>query len=153
MRLWATLYLMIWLVFLEIWLAYTPIAPPVPLYLHIVLGVTILGLAYVNFAALRQSTVLGRVKRTARATFALAILMAVLGVAIYFQVGGGWSVVGSITFLSGLRFLHFVNAIAILSQVSATAVVYDVWEEKEFLTGTAPGEIPAPTLPKSNKVG
>lgn len=150
MRLWATLYLMIWLVFLEIWLAFTPLAPPVPLYVHIVLGVIILGLAYTNFVALRKTTVLGRIKRTARVTFALAILMALLGVAIYFDVGGGWTVVGSITVLSGLQFLHFVNAIAILSQVSATAVVYDVWEEKEFLTETAPGEIPAPKLPKTS---
>lgn len=143
MKLWASLYAMIWLVFLEIWLGLTPVAPPVPLYLHIILGVLLVVLAYTNYIALRNSMALGRIKRTARATFALTLLMAGLGVALYFHVGAAWTITGSITVESGVRFLHFVNAMAILSQVSATAVVYDVWEEKEFLVPTAPGEIPA----------
>jgi len=147
MRLWVALYAMIWLVFVEMWLAFTPLAPPVPLYLHIALGVLIVALAYSNFSTLRGSTVLGRIKRTARATFALCLLMSVLGVALYFHVGATWQIVGGITIEGGLRFLHFVNAVAILSQVSATAVVYDVWEEKEFLKDTAPGEIPPPPRP------
>jgi len=147
MKLWVALYAMIWLVFAEIWLGYTPLAPPVPLYLHVLLGVLIAALAYSNFSALRASTVPGRIKRTARATLALCLLMAVLGGALYFHVGVTWQIVGGITLEGGLRFLHFVNAMAILSQVSATAVVYDMWEEKEFLKETAPGEIPPPPSP------
>jgi len=147
MKLWVALYAMIWLVFVELWLAFTPLAHPVPLYLHVALGVLIVALAYSNLSALRASTVPGRVKRTARATFALCLLMAVLGAALYFHVGANWQIVGGITFEGGLRFLHFVNAVAILSQASATAVVYDVWEEKEFLQATAPGEIPPPGRP------
>lgn len=147
MKLWARLYGMIWLVFIEIWLGLTPIAPPVPTYLHILLGVAIVGLAYANFRALRAARVLGRIKRTARATFALTILMAVLGVAIYVGFGASWVVAWGLSVEDGFRFLHFVNAIAILAQASATAVVFDVWEEREFLHEAAPGEIPPPPRP------
>ena len=147
MKLWASLYAMIWLVLLQVWLGFTPIAPPVPLYLHIALGVLVVGLAYVNFVALRASRTVGRIKRTARATLALALFGAVLGVAIYFNLGSNWGVGWGISIWSGLRFLHFVTAMAILAQVSATAVVYDVWEENEFQKETAPGEIPPPPIP------
>jgi hypothetical protein len=147
MKLWASLYLMIWLVFLEIWLALTPLAPPVPLYLHIGLGVLIVLLAGYNLRSLRASTTLGRVKRTARATFALALLMAVLGALVYVNVGSSWTVADGITVLGGLRFLHFVNAMAIFSQVSATAVLYDAWEERDLERSTPPGEIPPAPQP------
>ncbi len=152
MKLWASLYGMIWLVLLELWLGFTPIAPPVPLYVHILLGVLIVGLAYRNFVALRGSRTVGRIKRTARATFALSLLMAVLGVAIYFHIGSSWNVGWGVSVGSGLRFLHFVSAMAIFAQVSATAVVYDVWEEKEFLRETAPDEIPPPPSPSGPAV-
>lgn len=148
MKLWASLYGMIWLVFVQIWLGYTPIAPPVPLYLHIVLGIGVLALAAYNFVELRKSTCPGRIKRIARATLALALLMAVLGVLLYLNVGANWNIAWGISIGSGIHFLHFVNAMAILSQASAVAVVYDVWEEKEFLNSTAPGEIPPPAGPK-----
>lgn len=147
MKMWVALYGMIWLVFVEIWLGFTPIAPPVPLYCHIVLGIAIVVLAYLNYAALRGSTVPGRLKRTARATFALALGMPILGMMLYVHLGGSWSIAWGITFGSAFHFLHFVIAMAILSQVSATAVVYDVWETKEFLTSTSPGEIPPPPNP------
>ena len=147
MKLWASLYGMIWLVLLEVWLGFTPIAPPVPLYVHIPLGVLIVGLAYRNFVALRDSRTVGRIKRTARATLALSFFIAVLGVAIYFNIGSSWDVAWGISIESGFRFLHFVTAMAIFAQASATAVVYDVWEEKEFLRETAVGEIPPPPSP------
>jgi len=144
MRLWVALYAMIWLVLLQIWLGYTPLAPPVPQYAHVVLGVALVGLAYLNFGALRRSTAPGRVKRTARATLALCLFMIPLGVALFFHVGASWVVAWGVTFEGGVRFLHFVVALAIFSQVSATAVVYDVWEEREFVHPTTPGEIPPP---------
>lgn len=147
MKLWASLYGMIWLVFIEIWLGFTPIVPPVPLYVHIVLGVLIVGLAYNNYTKLRNARTVGRIKRTARATFGLSLLMAILGAGIYFHVGGNIGVVSGVTVESGLRFLHFVNAMAVFAQVAATAVVYDVWEEKEFERVSEPGEIPAAPTP------
>ncbi|MCI4369511.1 MAG: hypothetical protein L3K09_08125 [Thermoplasmata archaeon] len=147
MKLWAALYAMIWIVFLEFWLALTPIAPPVPLYLHALLGFLIVVVAYRNFALLRMTTVPGRVKRIAKATFQLSILMAILGPLVYFDVGGNLTVAFGITVNGGLRFLHFVNAVAILTQASATAIAYDMWEEREFLSETRPGEVPPAVRP------
>ena len=147
MRLWVRLYGMIWLAFVQIWLAYTPLAPPIPVYLHVVLGVALVVLAYRNFVTLRAASTVGRIKRTARATFALTLLLAVLGGALYLHVGSNVVVLAGITLEGGLRFLHFVNAMAVFAQVCATAVVYDVWEEQEFLRPSAPGEIPPPPAP------
>ncbi|MGQ0796413.1 MAG: hypothetical protein ACT4OI_00900 [Methanobacteriota archaeon] len=47
-----------------------------------------------------------------------------------------------------ILFIHVVNAFAIITQAAAVAIAYDMWEDKEFLKETAPGEIPA--VPASN---
>jgi hypothetical protein len=147
MRLWVSLYLMTWVVFIEFWLALTPLAPPVPYYVHAVLGVVIVALAYFNSEALRASTAPGRIKRVARATFSLTLLLAFLGALLFLRVGYDWTVLFGITFWGGIAFLHFVNAVAILTQSSAVAIAFDMWEDKEYLLDTAPGEVPAPTVP------
>ncbi len=46
MKLWMALYAMTWIVFAEFLLAMTPNAPGGLLYLHLALGLGILGLAY-----------------------------------------------------------------------------------------------------------
>ena len=142
MRLWASLYGAIWVVFLEFLLAMIPFGQPVLIYLHAGLGFVILGIAYYNFSALRQTTVPGRVKRIASATFYLAILMVILGPLLLLNVGTGWPVLDGITVWNGILFIHVVNAFAIITQMAATAIAYDMWEEKEFLEETRPGEIP-----------
>jgi len=142
MRLWAALYLAIWVVFLEFLLAMIPFAQPLLTYLHAGLGVVIVALAYSNYANLRQTTVPGRLKRVSQVTLALAVLVVVLGPLLLFNVGAGWSVVGAITVWNLLLFVHVVNAFAVLTQMAAVAVAYDMWEEKEFLEETRPGEIP-----------
>ena len=147
MKLWSALYLMIWLVFLEIWLAFTPIAPPVPYYLHIFLGIAIIGLAYRNYSTLRETRAPGRVKRIAQATFNLSLLMAVLGFLLYLGVGSAWPLFAGISVEGVVRFIHFINAMAIITQASAAAIAYDMWEDREFLRDTQPGEVPAAPPP------
>ena len=146
-KLWSALYGMVWLSFLQIWLAYTPIAPPVPYYVHIVLGFGVVGLAYRNSDALRATTVPGRVKRIAGATFGLSVVMALLGIAIAVGLGGTIVLGAGITGLGILRFFHFVNAMAILTQASAAAIAFDMWEDREFLQETRPGEVPPAPRP------
>ncbi|MBU4075328.1 MAG: hypothetical protein KKI06_01200 [Euryarchaeota archaeon] len=63
MKLWAALYTMIWIVLIEFLLAMTPGGSPVLIYLHVVLGAAIVGLAFYNFSGLRKTRVPGRVKR------------------------------------------------------------------------------------------
>jgi len=153
MRLWASLYAMVWIVFLEIWLGFTPIAPPVPYYAHILLGGVIVALAYTNFRALRRLTVPGRIKRIAKAITSLSVLMVVLGALLVFDVGSTWSLGFGLTIESGLRFLHFVNAMAIVTQASAIAIAYDMWEDREFLTETRPDEVPAAIPAPAGPIG
>ena len=142
MRLWASLYAAIWVVFLEFLLAMIPFGQPYLIYLHAGLGVIVLVIAYYNFVALRATAVPGRVKRIASATFYLAILMVILGLAVFFNLGAGWKLLDGITVWNGILFLHVVNAFAIITQMAAVAIAYDMWEDKEFLQETRPGEMP-----------
>jgi hypothetical protein len=142
MRLWQSLYLAIWVVFLEFLLSMIPFWQPLLIYLHAVLGLIIIYIAYHNFAALRATTVPGRLKRIASATFSMSILMAFLGPLIFFNIGAGWPLFGGITLWNAILFIHVVTAFGIITQIAATAVAYDMWEEKEFLEETHPGKIP-----------
>lgn len=149
MRLWASLYGMVWLVFVEIWLAYTPIAPPVPYYLHAAVGVGVVALAWINFDRLRATRVPARVKRIAKTTFGLALLMAFLGVLLVLRFGSGSALAPGLSVEGVVLFLHFVNAMAILAQTSAVAIAYDMWEDREFLRETLPGAVAAPGPPSA----
>ena len=153
MQIWSALYGMIWLVFLEIWLAFTPIATPVPYYLHAVVGFAIVLAAYANFQRLRATEAPGRIKRIARATFGLSVLMAPLGLILFSGLGADGPALFGITIAGGVRFLHFVNAIAILAQAAAVAIAYDMWEDREFLKVTRPGEVPPAPTPGSAPTG
>jgi hypothetical protein len=140
MKLWEALYAMIWLVFIDFLLAMTPGASIVRLYLHIALGLVIIGLASSNFNGLRGTTVPGRVKRIARVTFQLSVAIGVLGIPLYFGFVG--HVLFGITIKGLLLFFHVVIGFAIITQAAAVAIAYDMWEDREFAKETAPGEVP-----------
>lgn len=145
MKTWMLLYAMIWIAFLEFLLVMTPTGDSAVLvYLHIAVGVVILGLAYYNFDQLRTTRVPARVKRIAKSTFSLAVVAAVLGLLIRFDIGAGIEIpLTGITILGFLLFLHVVNAFAIITQAAAVAIAYDMWEDKEFEKETEPGSVPA----------
>ncbi len=147
MKLWGALYGTIWLLFLAIWLSLTPIGGEVPVYLHIVLGVAIVAVTYLNAERLRDTRVPGRVKRISRSTFQLSLVIAALGVLLYLHVGETWALFAGTTILGLLTFLHFVVAMAMITQSAATAIAYDMWEDREFERETAPGEVPPPPSP------
>jgi hypothetical protein len=146
MKVWSALYAMIWIVLVEFILAMSPLWRPVTTYLHIALGVLLVAIAYSNFTALRATTVPGRVKRISYATFGLCLVMIPLGILVFFNVGTGWPILLGVSVGTVIIFLHVVNAFAIITQASAAAIAYDMWEEREFLADTRPGEVPpAPT--------
>jgi hypothetical protein len=151
MRLWGVLYLAIWVVLLEFLLAMIPEGQSVLVYFHAALGFLIVLLAYYNRTALRQTTAPGRIKRIAAATFSLSIVLAVLGPLIFFNLGSGWPILFGLTFWNGLVLLHVVTAFAVITQMASTATAYDMWEEKEFLKETQPGEVPPPPTAASPK--
>ena len=150
MKLWQTLYAMIWIVFIEFLLAMAThvVDAPVLIYVHAALGVGLVALAFNNFDGVRRSTIAGRVKRTAKSTFQLSILTAVLGVVLLFPDPLSWTVpVINLSLFYLILFVHVVNAFAIITQAAAVAIAYDMWEDKEFQTETAPGEVPAMPMP------
>ena len=148
MKLWITLYAMIWIVFLEFLLAMTPRAPDALLYLHIILGIGIIGFAYYNFDGVRKTSVPGRVKRVAKASLNLSVVMAVLGVLLAFEIGRDWTILFGVTVWGLILFVHIVNAFAIITQAAAVAIAYDMWKDKEFEKETTPGEVPVPATTK-----
>ncbi len=152
MKLWQALYGMIWAVFLEFLLAMTPVAADALIYLHLVLGIVIIGLAYYDFNGVRATAVPARVKRIAKSTLQLSGVMGVLGLLLFFGVGKGWMLLFGIDVWGVLLFIHVVNAFAIITQAAAVAIAYDMWEDKEFDKESAPGEVPAMPVPKKSEV-
>lgn len=145
MKLWAALYILIWVVLLEFLLVMIPIAPAILDPLHYVLGVIIVAFAYGNYRALRLTRVPGRVKRVSYATFYLSVLMLVLGVWLILNIGSGWIIPAvNVSVYHLVLFVHIVNAFAIITQSAAVAIAYDMWEEHEFDQETLPGEVPRP---------
>lgn len=140
MKLWMSLYAMIWVVFIEFLLAMTPGASIVLRYLHIALGLVIIGLAWYNFNGVRWTSVPGRVKRIAKTTFILSVVIGVLGLPLYF--GAASPILLGITLWGMSLFLHVVVGFAIITQAAAVAIAYDMWEDREFAKETAPGEVP-----------
>ncbi len=147
MRLWMALYGMIWIVLVEFLLAMTPGSSIVLFYLHIALGLGIVGLAYYNFSGVRGTAVPARVKRIARSTLQLSIGMAVLGLLLIFRVGAEWTILFGVTVGGVILFLHVFTAFAIITQAAAVAIAYDMWEDKEFVKETTPGSVPARPAP------
>jgi hypothetical protein len=142
------LYGMIWIVFLEFLLAMTPNAPAGLVYLHVALGLGIIGLAYYNFNGVRETAVPARVKRIAKSTLQLSIVMGVLGLLLFFDVGASLTILFGVTLWGLILFLHVVTAFAVITQAAAVAIAYDMWEDKEFVRETTPGEVPAIPTPK-----
>lgn len=154
MKLWIALYAMIWIVFLEFLLVMTPNVPEWIVYVHVAVGMIILSLAYYDFSGVRNTAVPGRVKRIAKSTVQLSVVMAILGFLLVFRIGVDWVIpLIGISVYGLVLFVHVVNAFAIITQAAAVAIAYDMWEDREFSKETAPGEVPAMPSPKPPAAG
>ncbi len=143
MKLWMSLYAMIWIVFLEFLFVMTPGGSSALVYVHVAVGVAILGLAFYNFDGVRKTRVPGRVKRTAQSTLSLSGVMVVLGVLLFFDVGKEWVIpLIGVSIYGIILLFRVVNAFAIITQAAAVAIAYDMWEDREFVKETEPGEVP-----------
>jgi len=150
MKLWSALYVAIWVVFLEFLFGLWPDPPaPVP-YLHLGLGLVIVFVAYYCYSQLRQTRVPGRVKRVAKASYNLSIVVVILGFLLWFNVGTDWVIpLLNLSIYRGILLLHVANAIAVITQLAAVAIAYDMWEDREFEKETEPGEVPSAPTPAS----
>ena len=148
MKLWAALYLAIWLVLLEMLFGLWPDPPAVVPYLHLVLGLGIAAIAYYCFDGVRKTRVPARVKRVARASWSLSLLVVVLGFLLWFHVGESWMIPAlNLSVYRAFLLLHVVNAFAVITQMAAVAIAYDMWEDHEFEKETEPGRVPEAVRP------
>ncbi len=149
MKLWMTLYAMVWIVLIEFLLVMTPGNSSVLIYLHIILGAAIVGLAFYNFSGIRNTRVPGRVKRISQASFNISIIVAILGVLLFFDVGSLWAVpLTNISVYGLILFFHVFSSFAIITQAAAVAIAHDMWEDKEFIEETEPGVVPPMPVPQ-----
>ncbi len=149
MKLWMSLYSMVWIVLIEFLLAMTPGGSPGLIYMHIVLGAAIVGLAFYNFSGIHNTRVPGRVKRIAQASFNISVMVAIFGALLFFNAGRAWVIpMVNVSIFGLILFLHVVNSFAIITQAAAVAIAYDMWEDKEFVKETEPGIVPPPPMPK-----
>lgn len=134
---------MIWIVLIEFLLAMTPGQYVVLIYLHAILGAAIIGLAYNNFSAIRNTRVPGRVKRIAQASFNISIMVAILGALLFLTLFRTLNIpLVNISIYQLILFFHVVSSFAIITQAAAVAIAYDMWEDNEFVKETEPGVVP-----------
>ncbi len=143
MKLWMALYAMVWIALIEFLLLMTPGASSVLIYLHSVLGIAIIGLAFYNFSGIRNTCVMGRVKRIAQTSFILSVAAGIFGVLIFFDIGKTPVIpVINVSIYGLILFVHVICAFAIITQAAAIAIAHDMWEDKEFEKETEPDIVP-----------
>ena len=143
MKLWVVLYAMVWIALIEYLLVMTPGGSSVLIYLHIVIGIAIIGLAFYNFSGIRKTRVMGRVKCIAQASFNLSVTAGISGVLVFFDIGKTPVIpMVNVSIYGLILFFHVICAFAIITQAAAIAIAHDMWEDKEFETETEPGVVP-----------
>jgi len=143
MKLWMTLYAMIWIVLIEFLLAMTPCGSSILKYLHIILGIAIVGLAFYNFSGIRKTRVAGRVKRISQASLNISVMVAILGALLFLDAGRVWVIpLINVPVYGLILFFHVFSSFAIITQAAAVAIAHDMWEDHEFEKETEPGVVP-----------
>ncbi len=140
MALWNQLYGMVWLTFLQIILILVlDILQPNSDYviaLHVVIGLAVLVLAFLNNSKMKASEAPARLKRIIRSTMTLAIAQVVLGIILYLVVFTYSSLGAGVQAFVAL--IHVSIALAIITQASSVATAYDMWEEHEYAPASKP---------------
>jgi hypothetical protein len=130
MKTWSSMYLLIWVAFVQILIILFPILPGSETYfLHAAVGVIVLGVATYAYARVRRTLCPDRIKRISKTTAILTVVQGLLGVILF----AGLTMHFGATFQTVILFLHVINALAIITQAASSATAYDMWEEKEFL--------------------
>jgi hypothetical protein len=123
LKLWTSLYLLIWLAFAQFLVTVIGALPGV-IYIHFVVGLAVLAVAIVNYRGLMRTSAPDRVKRISKVIPGMAAFDGLLGIPLFLFREGiiHW----------GVNLLHLIVAVAIITQASSAATAYDMWEEKEF---------------------
>lgn len=142
MKLWQSLYAMIWLAFLEMILVLDPIEDlhRFTPFAHFFVGIAIVVLAYYNRKELLKTSCPDRVKRIAGTIFVMSIAAGVTGILIRVDPPS----LGRL-----FQFVHVVVSLALMAQAASCATGYDMWEEGEFDGKVGP---PAPLANDSTQI-
>jgi hypothetical protein len=122
LKLWARLYLLIWLAFAQFFVTFFFLFGA--LYLHFLVGLAVLLLAMMNYRGLMRTFAPNRIKRISKVIPGMAVLGGLLGIPLYMFTDG--------TLHWAINVLHLLVALGIIAQASSVATAYDMWEEKEF---------------------
>lgn len=148
MKLWMALYAMVWIALIEFLLVMTHGGSSVLIYLHSILGIAIIGLAFYNFSGIRRTRVMGRVKRIAQTSYILSVTAGISGVLIFFDIGKTPIIPAiNVSIYGIILFFHVICAFAIITQAAAIAIAHDMWEDKEFEKETEAGVVPPMHMP------
>jgi hypothetical protein len=124
MTTWKALYGMIWLCFATLFVA---VFDPIPHkgYVHGVLGILVLVLAFRNNAVLARSACPARLKRISAATAKICVFALITGAALAVpQLEPHKWIVGAV------KALHILAIGAIVTQCASVATAQDVWHER-----------------------
>ncbi len=150
MKTYQGLYGIIWLMLLDMLIESKGINFPYVAYVHMLLGAATLAMAFYNYSNVVKTAVPDRTKRITKTYASFAVVQGVLGVIIYIVDTASLDDTLGICQLGIARSLHFVVALAMITQAAAAAISFDMWEDKEFLKESTPGAPPAP-LPKPSQ--
>ena len=151
MKTYQGLYGIIWLMLLDMLIESKGIDFPYVEFVHMLLGAATLALAFYNYSNVVKTAVPDRTKRITRTYASFAVVQGVLGAIIYAVDTIPLDDKLGICQLGIARSLHFVVAIAMITQAAAAAISFDMWEDKEFLKESKPGEPPEPLLKSEAK--
>ena len=127
LALWSKLYGLIWLAFAQFVLAALTEVAAFIVYVHFLVGLGVLILAWTNYTTIKRTQAPNRIIRISKTTAILAVLQILIGILNYALMMGLGTSLGT-----AVNILHLIVALAIISQASSTATAYDMWEEKEF---------------------
>jgi hypothetical protein len=125
MKTWQALYGMIWLCFATLFIA---VFDPIPHkgYVHGVLGILVLVLAFRNSAVLARSACPARLKRISATTAKICVFALLTGAALAVP-----QLKAHTWILYVIKALHIFAIAAIITQTASVATAHDVWHERE----------------------
>jgi hypothetical protein len=129
MNTWKALYGMIWLCFATLFVA---VFDPIPYkgYVHGVLGIAVLILAFRNRAVLARSACPQRLKRISASTAKICVFALLIGAALAVP-----QLEAHTWIIYALKALHLFAIGAIITQTASVATAHDVWHERECEPG------------------
>ncbi len=123
MKLWQSLYALIWLNFFVLLVATLDVIP-YKAQVHAGLGLLVLVVAFINKVRIGKTSAPARLKRITAATAGISVMATATGILLAIPALASFGIV--------FRVLHILAIVAIIAQSGSVATAYDMWEEGEL---------------------